>query len=175
MKIINSNDNLKNVIDWQNGFLQLQIQYLFHRRNINFSKNPTFSEKFPLLHTLFSFPYKTTNKNVAPAAAAVLATSLMTSTTMVVFEFFQKKRAKQRRIRAWLLGSWEQCFWKKKKKRLLLLVASFPTKSFWMHQKLWRKFAIIEVALAFYCALAGMARGRASIQFTKLPQVVPVW
>ena len=25
----------------------------------------------------------------------------------------------------------------------------------WMHQKLWRKFAIIEVALAFYCAWDG--------------------
>ena len=104
-------------------------------------------------------------------AVAATSISLMTSTTMVVFEFFQKKRSNRRpRIRAWLLGSWEQCSLEEEEASFV-----FPTKSFWMHQKLWRKFAIIEVALAFYCALAGMARGRASIQFTKLPQVVPVW
>ena len=43
---------------------------------------------------------------------AATSISLMTSTTMVVFEFFQKKRScskRRPRIRAWLLGSWEQC------------------------------------------------------------------
>ena len=150
------------------------MAYFFRRKITIFSKNPAFSETFPLLHTLFSFPYKTTNKNVAPSVAvAATSISLMTSTTMVVFEFFQKKRScskRRPRIRAWLLGSWEQCSLEEEEASFV-----FPTKSFWMHQKLWRKFAIIEVALAFYCALAGMARGRASIQFTKLPQVVPVW
>ena len=33
------------------------------------------------------------------------------------------------------------------------LVGTMP--KVWMHQKLWRKFAIIEVALAFYCAWDG--------------------
>ena len=49
---------------------------------------------------------------------------------------------------------WEATSCKKKKKNLVSwLVGTMP--KVWMHQKLWRKFAIIEVALAFYCAWDG--------------------
>ena len=59
---------------------------------------------------------------------------------MPVFEFsLSRPVAAARRRRRSHLVSW--------------LVGTMP--KVWMHQKLWRKFAIIEVALAFYCAWDG--------------------
>ena len=67
---------------------------------------------------------------------------------MPVFEFSLSRPVAAARRRRSHLVSW--------------LVGTMP--KVWMHQKLWRKFAIIEVALAFYCAWDGAWESINSVQ-----------